>query len=88
MAYNVHMGTLTPELVRGLMAAHGIPTLQELAKRAGISHSILYKFDSGKMASLGLSTRQRLAVVFPGSERLLVADIIGAVPAEASEAAS
>lgn len=69
-------GALTPDLLRGLMRAHGFSNIKALADAAHVPHSSLYKFESGE-GGLGLTTRRKLAVVLPGARALLVADIIG-----------
>lgn len=73
-------GRVTPDLVRGLMTAHGISSAHALAKLAGVSHSAIYEFLNGDNATLGVSTRRKLAAIFPESKQLFVADIVGASP--------
>ena len=72
-----HAGHITPDLIRGLMAAHGIKSPLALAKRADVNHSVVYEFLAGRNATLGISTRRKLAALFPESRHLFVADIIG-----------
>jgi hypothetical protein len=59
------------------MSEKGIKNPRALAKLSGASEPCLYLFLGGKTKSLAVSTRRKLAAVFPESCRLFVADIIG-----------